>query len=273
MRRIIERPTSLAAIRILGVRVDDVTMNETLTLVAAMIAAGGPHQIATVNPEFIMAAQRNRAFRATLEAATLAVPDGTGLLYAARWQGRWLREKVTGLDLTERLAAESAARGWRIFLLGAAPGVAERAAAVLQERYPGTQIVGTWAGSPRPADQPAIAARIRAAHPDLVLVAYGAPAQDLWIRRYGAELGIALGVGVGGTFDDLAGIRPRAPHILRRFGLEWLYRVVRHPSRWRRIITAVPMFGWAAWREARIGNRELGIGDQFMAKETHANRD
>lgn len=273
MRRIIERPTSLAAIRILGVRVDDVTMNETLTLVAAMIAAGGPHQIATVNPEFIMAAQRNRAFRATLEAATLAVPDGTGLRYAARWQRRWLREKVTGLDLTERLAAESAARGWRIFLLGAAPGVAERAAAVLQERYPGTQIVGTWAGSPRPADQPAIAARIRAAHPDLVLVAYGAPAQDLWIRRYGAELGIALGVGVGGTFDDLAGIRPRAPHILRRFGLEWLYRVVRHPSRWRRIITAVPMFGWAAWREARIGNRELGIGDQFMAKETHANRD
>ena len=255
MRRIVERPTSLAAIRILGVRVDDVTMAETLTLVAALIAAGGPHQIVTVNPEFIMAAQRNRAFRATLEAATLAVPDGTGLRYAARWQGRSLREKVTGLDLTERLAAESALRGWRIFLLGAAPGVAARAAAVLQERYPGTQIVGTWAGSPRPADQPEIAARIRAAHPDLVLVAYGAPAQDLWIRRYGAELGIAVGVGVGGTFDDLAGIRPRAPHIMRRFGLEWLYRVLRHPSRWRRIITAVPVFGWAAWREAKRSGR------------------
>lgn len=250
-RALLERPAGLRSARILGVRVDDVTMDETLDLISAMIAAGGPHQIATVNPEFVMAAQGNRAFRATLEAAALAVPDGTGLLYAARWQGRPLRAKVTGIDLTERLAAASAARGWRLFLLGAAPGVAERAAAALERRHPGVRIAGTWAGSPRPADQPEIARRIREARPDIVLVAYGAPAQDLWIRRHGAELGLKLGIGVGGTFDDLAGIRPRAPTLLRRLGLEWLYRLIRHPSRWRRIITAVPVFGWAAWREAR----------------------
>ena len=147
------KKSRIRSVRILGVRVDDVTMDETLDLIAAMIAAGGPHQIATVNPEFVMAAQRNRAFRATLEAATLAVPDGTGLMYAARWQGRPLRAKVTGIDLTERLAAASAAAGRRLFLLGAAPGVAERAAAALEERYPGVRIAGTWAGSPRPADQ------------------------------------------------------------------------------------------------------------------------
>lgn len=251
MSRLLERPAGVMSLRILGVRVDAVTMTETIELVAAMIAAGGPHQIATVNPEFIMAAQRQRAFRATLEATTLAVPDGTGLLYAARWQGKTLREKVTGIDLTERLAAESARRGWRLFLLGAALGVAPRAAAMLAERFPGVVIAGTWAGSPRAADQPAIAERIRAARPDIVLVAYGAPAQDLWIRRYGAELNIPVGIGVGGTFDDLAGIRPRAPHIMRHLGLEWLYRLLRHPSRWRRIITAVPVFGWAAWREAK----------------------
>jgi N-acetylglucosaminyldiphosphoundecaprenol N-acetyl-beta-D-mannosaminyltransferase len=247
----VERPERLRSVRILGVRVDDVTMDETLELIAAMIAAGGAHQIATVNPEFVMAAQRNRAFRATLEAATLAVPDGTGLLYAARWQGQPLRAKVTGIDLTERLAAASAERGWRLFLLGAAPGVAEQAAAVLERRYPGVRIAGTWAGSPRPEDYPEIARRILAARPDIVLVAYGAPSQDLWIRRHGAALGFKLGIGVGGTFDDLAGIRPRAPTLLRRLGLEWLYRLIRHPSRWRRIITAVPVFGWAAWRESR----------------------
>ena len=251
MSRLIARPATLRSVRILGVRVDDVTMDETIALIERMIAAGGPHQIATVNPEFVMAAQHNLAFRATLEAATLAVPDGTGLLYAARWQGQTLRQKVTGIDLTERLAAESARRGWRIFLLGAAPGVAEQAAAILGQRFPGVAIAGTWAGSPRAADQPAIAEHIRAARPDIVLVAYGAPAQDLWIRRYGAGLHIPLGIGVGGTFDDLAGIRPRAPRIIRRLGLEWAYRLVRHPSRWRRILTAVPLFGWAAWREAR----------------------
>ncbi|MBA3469257.1 MAG: WecB/TagA/CpsF family glycosyltransferase [Herpetosiphonaceae bacterium] len=226
-------------------------MDQTIALIAAMIAGGGPHQIATINPEFVMAAQQHLGFHATLEAATLAVPDGTGLLYAARWQGHALREKVTGIDLTERLAAESAQRGWRIFLLGAAPGVAEKAAAALSERFPGVVIAGTWAGSPASAAQPAIAAQIRAARPDIVLVAYGAPAQDLWIRRHGAALQIPLGIGVGGTFDDLAGIRPRAPRIIRRLGLEWGYRLLRHPSRWRRIMTAVPIFGWAAWREAR----------------------
>ncbi len=251
MSRLIVRPDTIQSRRILGVRVDDVTLDETIALIAEMIAAGGPHQIATVNPEFVMAAQHNLAFHATLEAATLAVPDGTGLLYAARWQGRALRQKVTGIDLTERLAAESAQRGWRLFLLGAAPGVAEKAAAALSERFPGVVIAGTWAGSPSPADQPAIAEQIRAARPDIVLVAYGAPAQDLWIRRYGARLRIPLGIGVGGTFDDLAGIRPRAPRSIRRLGLEWSYRLIRHPRRWRRIMTAVPVFGWAAWRESR----------------------
>ncbi|WP_110513901.1 WecB/TagA/CpsF family glycosyltransferase [Herpetosiphon llansteffanensis] len=246
-----QRPADLASVEILGVRVDDVTMDETVDLIAAMLAAGGVHQIATVNPEFVMAAQTNVAFRATLAATSLSVPDGTGLLHAARWQGKQLRAKVTGIDLTERLAAESAERGWKIFLLGAADGVATKAAAVLQARYPKCQIVGTWAGSPREPDQAAIAAEIRRSQPEIVLVAYGAPAQDLWIRRYGALLGIKLGIGVGGTFDDLAGLRPRAPQWMRKFGLEWLWRLIRHPQRWRRIFTAVVLFGWAAWREAQ----------------------
>ncbi len=236
---------------ILGVRIDDITMDETLAQIQHMLSDGATHQIVTVNPEFVMTAQHNAAFRAVLAQADLAVPDGVGLLYAARWQGQPLRERVTGVALAERLAQASATHGWRIFLLGAAPGVAERAAAVLQQRYPGCQIVGTLAGSPRAADYPVVAAALTASQPDIVLVAYGAPAQDLWIAEHKAELQLRLGIGVGGTFDYLAGVQPHAPRWLRQIGLEWLYRLITQPQRWRRILTAVPVFGWAAWREAR----------------------
>ena len=241
---------SMNSLHILGVRVDDVTMDETLGMIGDMIADGGFHQIATVNPEFVMAAQDHAAFRAALAACDLAVPDGTGLLYAARWQRRPLRQKVTGLDLTERLAHASAIHGWRIFLLGAAEGVAAKAADVLRQRY-NANIVGSYSGSPRDADFPTIAQRIHTTKPNIVLVAYGAPAQDVWIHQHGAELGFHVGIGVGGTFDDLAGLRPRAPRWMRRLGIEWLWRLIRHPERWRRIITAVPVFGWHAWRESR----------------------
>ena len=251
MKRLVERPPHLESIRILGVRIDNITLSETLALIETMIAAGGPHQIATVNPEFVMAAQANRPFHATLESTILAVPDGIGIIKAAAWQGKSLRERVTGVDLTLAIAEASARLGWRIFLLGAAEGVADKAAAVLRERFPATKIVGTWAGSPRHEDFPAIAEQIRAVTPDIVLVAYGAPAQDLWIRRYGAALRIPVGIGIGGTLDYLAGVQPRAPRMVRDFGLEWLHRLITQPRRWRRIVTAVGQFGWAAWREAR----------------------
>ncbi len=236
---------------ILGVAIDDVLMDEAIAAVARFIAEGGPHQIVTVNPEFVMEARRNRAFRRVLAAADLATPDGFGIILASRWRGTPLRGRVTGIDLTERIAAEAARRGWSLFLLGAAPGVAERAAVALQRANPGLRIAGCYAGSPRPADEPPIRERILAARPDVLLVAYGHPAQDLWIARNQPLLRVPVAIGVGGTFDELAGVVPRAPALVQRMGLKWLYRLMVQPWRWRRIMTAAPLFLWAVLRQGR----------------------
>lgn len=236
-------------VRILGIAIDDLLEAEAVERIAACIAAGGVHQVSTANPEFIMEARRNPAFRRVLQQATLVTPDGFGLLLAARWLRTPLRGRVTGVELTERIAARAAKEGWRLFLLGAAPGVAEAAAAVLQARYPGLQIAGCFAGTPRPRHEPFLRQIITAARPDILLVAYGHPAQDLWIARNQPCLAVPLAMGVGGTFDYLAGRVPRAPAWLRRLGLEWLYRLARQPRRWRRILTAVPYFMWVVIRE------------------------
>ena len=198
-----------------------------------------------------MEARRNPVFRRVLAAADLATPDGVGLVLVARWRGMPLRGRVTGVALTEQIAALAAREGWSLFLLGAQPGIAERAAAVLQERNPGLRIAGCYAGSPRPADEDALVARVVAAQPDVLLVAYGHPAQDLWIARNQPRLRVPVAIGVGGVFDYLAGAVPRAPAWMRRLGLEWMYRLIRQPWRWRRIVKAVPLFLWTAWREGR----------------------
>lgn len=238
-------------VTILGVAIDNILMDEALAAISGFIAEGGPHQIVTVNPEFVMEARRNSAFRRVLAAADLATPDGAGLLLAARWRGTPLRGRVTGIALSERIAAEAARGGWSLFLLGAAPGVAERAAAALQRANPGLRIAGCYAGSPRAADEPGIRARIVAAQPDVLLVAYGHPAQEFWIARNQPLLRVPVAIGVGGTFDELAGVVPRTPALIQRAGLKWLHRLVIQPWRWRRIVTAVPLFLWAVLREGR----------------------
>ncbi len=239
-------------ISILDVRIDDLTGDQALACVASFIAAGGPHHIVTVNPEFVMEARHNAAFRAVLAAADIATPDGFGLLLVAKWRGTPLRGRVTGVELTERIAAEGGRRGWSLFLLGAAPGVAERAAAALQAGHPGLRIAGCFAGTPRSEDEPRIRGLITETRPDVLLVAYGHPAQDLWIARNQPHIRVPVAIGVGGVFDYLAGVTPRAPDWLRRLGLEWLYRLARQPRRWRRILTAVPLFLWAALRERQL---------------------
>ena len=148
------------------------------------------------------------------------------------------------MDLAARLAALAAARGYRLFLLGAAPGVAERAAAAYTAANPGLIVAGTYAGSPAPDEEDAIIARVRAASPHILLVAYGAPAQDKWIARNLERLGVPVAMGVGGVLDYVAGVVPYAPAWLRRIGLEWLYRLVRQPWRRRRVWNAVVVFPW-----------------------------
>ncbi len=236
-----------APVWILGIPVHPVTYASFLELVAAFIAEGTPRQICTANPEFVMTARRRPDFAAVLQKADLVVPDGVGLLWAARRQGTPLPERVTGSDGIYHLAARAAIAGWRLFLLGAEPGVAAKAAALLQARYPGLIVAGTYPGSPADADYPAIAERIRAARPHILLVAYGAPAQDLWIARHKDELGVPVSMGVGGAFDHVTGRQRRAPAWLIRLHLEWLWRLVTQPWRWRRQLD-LPRFVWAVLR-------------------------
>ncbi|MFQ5946032.1 MAG: WecB/TagA/CpsF family glycosyltransferase, partial [Anaerolineae bacterium] len=144
-------------------------------------------------------------------------------------------------DTVFELAGAAATRGWRLFLLGAAEGIAERASQALRERHPSLQVVGTLAGSPSSDDEELISRAIRAARPHVLLVAFGAPIQDLWIAQNLDRLGVPVAMGVGGSFDFIAGLAPRAPGWMQRLGVEWLYRLIKEPWRWRRML-ALPRF-------------------------------
>jgi N-acetylglucosaminyldiphosphoundecaprenol N-acetyl-beta-D-mannosaminyltransferase len=233
---------------VLGIRVDRVSQDQALGRILEMVArrrASGNQlacqQLITVNPEFVMAAQRDADFRRAINEAALVVADGVGVVWATRYLGAATPERITGVDTLMALARHCADAGYRLYLLGAAPGVAEEAASRLQALAPGLQIAGTYAGSPAPAEEEDIIERVRAAQADILCVAYGAPAQDLWIYRNLARLPAALAVGVGGAYDFIAGRQRRAPRLMQRLGLEWLYRLYREPWRWRRML-ALPRF-------------------------------
>jgi len=246
------QPGSNASAYVLGVRVDRLSQKQALTSMMQMIEQYHAscnseklllcQQVVTVNPEFVMEAQRNAEFRQCINRAALVVADGTGIVWATRYLGRPVPERVTGTDTLTELARCCAEKGYRLYLLGAAPGVAEAAAARLQELAPGLQIAGTYAGSPALAEEDAIIERIRSAQADMLCVAYGAPAQELWIYRNLARLPVAVAMGVGGAYDFLSGRQLRAPLLMQRLGLEWLFRFYREPSRWRRMFSAVPQF-------------------------------
>jgi N-acetylglucosaminyldiphosphoundecaprenol N-acetyl-beta-D-mannosaminyltransferase len=244
------RPTKLndrRRIHILGLPVDAITYDEWLALIGEWIAAptptanplpgfgeegwARPQHVCTINPEFIMIARGDVNFYNILSRADLCVPDGVGLLWAARRIGTPLPERVTGSDGVPKIAARAAREGWKLFLLGAGPGVAEKAAEVLRARHPGLQIVGTYGGSPAPEEEDAIVEKVNASGADILFAAYGAPEQDKWIARNLPRLKVKMAMGVGGALDFIAGVVPRAPLWMQRAGLEWLFRLYLQP--WR----------------------------------------
>ncbi|MEW6232712.1 MAG: WecB/TagA/CpsF family glycosyltransferase [Chloroflexota bacterium] len=241
---------------ILGVEIDALTPQEAHIEIARLVRAGTGHQVVTVNPEFVMAARRDREFADVLRHADLALADGMGLLWASRILGCPLRERVAGVEVVLGLAALCAQQGFSLFLLGSAPGVAEEAARVLQEANPGLKIAGTFPGSPRAEEEDMICDLIRKARPSILLVAFGAPQQDKWIRRHLSRTGVPVAMGVGGAFDFISGRARRAPGWMRRIGLEWLYRLCRQPWRWRRML-ALPQFAWLVWRARLTGKNSL----------------
>ncbi len=237
-------------IRILGLPVSAITYAEWLDLIDQWMQSDQPHHVCTINPEMIMIARQDVNFHNILSRADLTVPDGVGLLWAARRIGQPLPQRVTGSDGVPLIAAHAAERGWRIYLLGAAPGVADQAAAVLRQRHPALQIVGTYGGSPSPDEEDAIVARINAVDADILFVAYGAPDQDKWIARNLPRLNVKMAMGVGGSLDFVAGVIPRAPQSFQRLGLEWLYRLYLQPWRIKRMLR-LPRFMLAVLMDAK----------------------
>jgi N-acetylglucosaminyldiphosphoundecaprenol N-acetyl-beta-D-mannosaminyltransferase len=210
-------------------------MAATLDRIDELVQAGGPHLVATVNPEFIMRARRDGEFARVLESADLCLPDGTGVVWAARRQGcTMMSGPVTGTDLIPPLAALCARRGYRLFLLGSAPGVAAELASRLLATHPHLD-VAAHPGSPDASSDEETLSLIRAHRTQVLLVAFGAPKQELWIDRLESRLGVAVGIGVGGAYDYLTGRVQRAPLWMRRAGLEWLHRLIRQPWRIRRM--------------------------------------
>jgi N-acetylglucosaminyldiphosphoundecaprenol N-acetyl-beta-D-mannosaminyltransferase len=233
-------------------------MNQTIELAHLYMAGSRCHQIATVNPEFVMAAGKDRQFMHVLQNADLCIPDGIGLLYASRWMGTPLPERVAGSELVYHLAEQAAQFGWRLFLLGAAPGVADDAATKFQALYPNLEIAGTYAGSPDIVHNDSIVSLINQSEADLLFVAYGAPNQDKWIARNQEVLStVRLAIGVGGSLDFVTGRSQRAPEWVQGFGLEWLFRLVKEPWRWRRML-ALPQFAIRMLLNPRGSPHEVG---------------
>ena len=203
---------------------------------------GGQHHIMTPNSEMLVESFKNEKFREVLQTSSMNIPDSVGLLYAAKFKRKKLPERVTGVDTVVKLCSQLPKKH-SVFLLGAKKGVAEKASEKLKKINPELNVVGTYSGSPSEKDAVAIINKIKEAKPHLLLVAFGAPKQDLWISEHLTELpSVRVAMGVGGTFDFIAGIQKRAPVLVRSIGLEWMYRLVKEPKRWKRIVNAVVVF-------------------------------
>jgi N-acetylglucosaminyldiphosphoundecaprenol N-acetyl-beta-D-mannosaminyltransferase len=222
---------------ILGVPIDNLTMGEAIArcdeFVAAGRATGRTHQIATVNADFVVNSLHDPELRRILQESDMATADGMPLVWASRLLGGPLPGRVTGADLVPALAARAADKGYSIYFLGAQAGVAAKAAELLQQRYPSLHVAGVF--SPPPSSvlemDRAVFEQVVAAKPDILLVAFGNPKQEKWIRMYAPELRVPVAIGVGGTLDMIVGVTKRAPAWMQRSGLEWLYRLAQEPRR------------------------------------------
>jgi N-acetylglucosaminyldiphosphoundecaprenol N-acetyl-beta-D-mannosaminyltransferase len=232
----------MSRVRLLGVPIDALMADEAVTRLKDMLAGTVQRHVMTPNAEMLVAAFKDTDFRKLLNDTPLNLPDSSGLLWAARHTDQRLPERVTGVDTVQRLCA-ALTSAESVFLLGGAPGVAEKAGLVLRSRNPSLRIAGAFSGSPRAEDAADIVRRINDAKPRLLLVAYGAPAQDRWIAKHLSEMpSVRVAMGVGGTLDFLAGVQKRAPALFQRLHAEWLWRLIREPKRWRRIMNAVIVF-------------------------------
>lgn len=259
--------------RILNVRIDDITLKEATETIIQWAQDETQRYVTTPNPEIVLKAQKDPGFLKTLNRADLNIPDGTGILWAAKFLKitekttskavrviKWLyslmftlifppyirtviRQRVTGADLMLNVCRHAPKGIVKIFLLGAEEGIADKVSTILTEKYHNIEIVGTHSGSAKIKDEQDIVEKIGNSRANLLFVAFGAPQQEIWIERNLRRMPhLKVAIGVGGTFDFIAGVRKRAPKWMQRLGLEWLYRVIQQPKRLLRIYNAIIKF-------------------------------
>jgi N-acetylglucosaminyldiphosphoundecaprenol N-acetyl-beta-D-mannosaminyltransferase len=240
---------------VLGCRVDAIDRADAVTRIAEFASSpGASAQVVTLGTEMVVLAQRDAAFRAIVNAAALSLCDTIGVLAAARLQGVQIPERVTGVELIDPLCAALARDGRSVFLLGAKGDTVQRAASVLTTSHPSLHVAGWHDGYFSRDGDAAVAAEIARCHADVLFAGMGSPRQEYWIAKNLRATGCRVGIGVGGSFDVLAGNVKRAPAIWRRLNVEWLYRLVSEPQRWRRQL-ALPYFVWLSLREALSGKQ------------------
>ena len=222
-------------ITLLGVEIDNVTFRETLLRIACLVENRKPSFIVTPNVDHLISLQSDLEFREIYKKAELAVPDGVPLLWAARFLGTPLRERIAGSDLFPAVCQLAAKRGYRLFFLGGRPTVAEKAKSAMEKRWPKIRITGTYSPpfgfEKDSAEIERIRSLIRGARPDILFVGLGAPKQERFILAHKDALDIPFSMGIGISFEFVAGTAKRAPHWMRKAGLEWFARLLAEPAR------------------------------------------
>lgn len=226
---------------ILGVRIDRVNMEQAVDRAMAMMEQGRRHVIFTPNSEIIMAAHKDPAFQKLLNSADMRTADGIGVVYAAKILGSALPERVAGFDMAGRILKRLGEKGGSVYLFGSAPGVAQEAGKKMEQLFPGLKIAGENSGYFNEEQEKEIIGSINETKPDLLFVCLGSPKQERWIFQHLESLDVGLAIGLGGTLDVFAGRVQRAPDIFIKLGLEWLYRLLKQPSRIGRMM-ALPVF-------------------------------
>ncbi|MCM3338713.1 WecB/TagA/CpsF family glycosyltransferase [Paenibacillus sp. MER TA 81-3] len=245
MKKVVDVPT----VSIYGIPFSKLNMRDTVQMLTDSIDSGQQSlQVITANPIMVMAALENDKFMSIMKQADLIVPDGTGVVWAANYVGNPVAERVTGFDMLHELMKFGEDRRWKVFLLGAAPKVVQAAAERLRQQYPAVDIVGVRDGFFGEAEDEDVVRQVQEANPHILFVARGADTQEPWIAKYRHQLRVPLMMGVGGSFDILSGRTKRAPKWTQKLRIEWLYRLVTEPKRFKRMLV-LPIFAWKVMRD------------------------
>jgi N-acetylglucosaminyldiphosphoundecaprenol N-acetyl-beta-D-mannosaminyltransferase len=214
-------------------------MEGVLEEIDRIIETREPSLIVAINPEKIMKAQNDESLRELLNSAAVQIPDGVGVLLASKLKGGKIKSRVTGIDLMQAICKRAAERNYRVFLLGAKPGIAQRASEILVERYPGLNIAGIRDGYF--SDSMEVVEFVKQRKPDIIFAAMGSPKQEYWIMENMDRMQVPVCMGVGGSYDVICGNIKRAPAWMCRLGIEWLHRLIKEPSRYKRMMV-LPVF-------------------------------